>query len=166
MEAQREAVGITAAADLNADYTEQADEHGTAWKRWGVALVISIAAAIAGGLLLFHEDSVPAGKLTNGVVVEISRNLLIIGLLIYGVRLTSLQFRVHRHLEAVARNKAAALSTFNRMVVVATEPEIRNSLATVLAQSVFNSDETGFVDATGDHVTLIERVAGSLPRPS
>jgi hypothetical protein len=166
VDAHREAVGITATADLSKDYTKQADSHGTAWKRWGIALVFSIAVAIAGGLLLFHEDSVPAGKLTNGVVVEVTRNLLIIGLLVYGVRLTSLQFRVHRHLEAVARNKATALSTFNRMVVVATEPEIRNSLATVLAQAVFASEETGFVDASGDHVTLIERVAGSLPRPS
>lgn len=166
VDAQREAVGITATADLSADYTQQADGQARAWKWWGAALIVSVAMAIAGGLILFREDSVPKGDLTNGTVVEVVRNLVIVSLLIYVVRLASLQFRVHRHLEAVARNKSAALSTFNRMVVVATEPEIRNSLATVLAQSVFSSDETGFVDAGGDHVTLIERVAGSVSRPS
>jgi hypothetical protein len=166
VEAQREAVGESAATNLSEDYTEQAKAHEAAWKRWGVTLVVAIVVAVSGGLMLFREDSVPSGDLTNGAVVEVVRNLVIIGLLIYLVRLASLQFRVHRHLEAVARNKATALSTFNRMVVVASEPEIRNSLAIVLAQSVFSSEETGFVDAASDHVTLIERAVGSLPRPS
>jgi len=100
---------------------------------------------------------------TGETVTIVTRNLLVIGLLLYGVRLTALQFRVHRHLEAVARNKAAALATFNRLVAVASEKEVRNSLAVVLAQSVFGSDETGFVGTAHDQITVVERIAGSLP---
>jgi hypothetical protein len=165
VDAQRQAVGESGAADLGKDYLTQATGHAEAWKRWGIALVLAIAAAIAFSLLLFQSEDRTDDKLTNGAVIEIARDLLIVGLLIYLVRLASLQFRVHRHLEAVARNKAAALSTFTRMVAVGSEPEIRDSLSVVLAQAVFTSDETGFVDATGDHVTLIERAAGALPKP-
>lgn len=165
VDAQREAVGMSATADLAEDYAGQADTHATAWKWWGAGLLVAVAGAVAGGLLLFQQDSVPSGKLTNGAVVEVARNLVIVGLLIYLVRLAALQFRVHRHLEAVARNKATALSTFNRMVGVASEPEIRNSLATVLAQCVFASDETGFVGTDSDHITLIERFASGVPKP-
>ncbi len=121
----------------------------------------TIVATVVGGLILFSRDKVPSGEITGPTVVDLVRNLFVIGLLLYGVRITSLQFRVHRHLEAVARNKSAALSTFNRIVSVSSEKEIRNSLAIVLAQSVFSSDETGFVDAAQDHVTLIERLAAS-----
>ena len=47
-----------------------------------------------------------------------------------------------------------------------SEREVRNAIAVVLAQAVFSSDETGFVDSSNDHITLIERVASGIPRPS
>jgi hypothetical protein len=161
VDAQREAVGASGVADLSKEYLEQAGKHTTAWKRWGTGLIVAMSATVGSGLFLFSHDKVPTGTITGPTVVDLVRNLFVIGLLLYAVRITSLQFRVHRHLEAVARNKAAALATFNRIVVVASEKEIRNSLAVVLAQAVFSSDETGFVDATQDHVTLIERLAAT-----
>lgn len=166
VEAQREAAGISGFAKLSTDYDAQADDHARAWKRWGAGLLISVAGSVVGSLLLFASERIPSGRIDNETVVTISRNLVVLGLLLYVVRLASLQFRVHRHLEAVARNKAAALSTFNRIIAVASEQEIRNAMATVLAQAVFSSDETGFVDGGNDHITLIERVASSVPRPS
>jgi hypothetical protein len=85
----------------------------------------------------------------------------VIGLLLYAVRLVSLQFRVHRHLEVVDSNKAAALKTFPRLVAAPSEPDVRKAVAVVLAEAVFRSGESGFVDAGADHITLFERVAAS-----
>lgn len=164
VEAQREAAGLSGVSELSKDYLEQAMTHGIAWKRWGGSLVVAMIATVGAGLFLFAHDKVSTGEITGPTIVDLVRNLFVIGLLLYAVRMTSLQFRVHRHLEAVARNKAAALSTFNRIVGVASEKEIRNSLAVVLAQSVFVSDETGFVDSAQDHITLIERLAAAAPR--
>ncbi|MGD1058631.1 MAG: hypothetical protein ABR992_14590 [Solirubrobacteraceae bacterium] len=164
VEAQREVIGASGTVDLSKDYITQADAHARSWKVWGLVLVGVAAITAACGLLLFGDDKVPAGAITGPTIVELVRNLFVIGLLLYGVRVSSLQFRVHRHLEAVARNKAAALATFNRIVTVASEKEVRNSLAIVLAQAVFNSDETGFIEAGQDQVTLIERLAASVPR--
>jgi hypothetical protein len=76
--------------------------------------------------------------------------------------MASLQFRVHRHLEAVARNKAAALGTFNRLVAGQTEDAVRSVVAAALAQAIFTSDQTGFIGTSEDHVTLIERVLPSV----
>jgi hypothetical protein len=164
VEAQREATGTSGIADLSADYSAQADAHSRAWRVWGATLIVTLGVAAIGSLRLLSNDHVPEGEITGETVVSIARNLLVVGLLLYAVRLASLQFRVHRHLEAVARNKSAALATFNRIVAVASEREVRNAIATVLAQSVFASEETGFVDSGNDHVTLIERVgAGLLP---
>lgn len=159
VEAQREAAGLSGIADLSEDYTRQAVGHHDEWKRWGWTLVGALlaTAAVGIGLFLFNHPSEKTST-AEGISGAVF-NIFILGLLLYGLRLTSLQFRVHRHLETVARNKAAALSTFNRIVSVASEAEVRAALATVLAQAVFSSDESGFIDGASDHVTLIERVA-------
>jgi hypothetical protein len=164
VEAQREAAGATGVADLSRDYAAQADVQAKSWKAWGVVFLIAVAAAVGGSLLLFADDTVSSGKVTATTVVTVARNLLIVGLLLYVVRLAALQFRVHRHLETVSRSKASALSTFNRIIAVASEREVRAALATVLAESVFRAEDTGFIDSGQDHITLIERIAAGLPR--
>jgi hypothetical protein len=161
----REAAG-SGIADLSHDYTSQATRHAAAWKIWGGMLILTILAAVIGSLVLFSSERIPTGVIDSETVVTIARNLLIVGLLLYVVRLASLQFRVHRHLEAVAHNKAAALSTFNRIVGVSGDPEVRNAIAAVLAQAVFSSEETGFVDGSDNHITLVERIAAGFPRAS
>ncbi len=60
-------------------------------------------------------------------------------------------------MEVVARNKASALSTFNRMVA-GQEPEVKTVVAAALAQSVFVIDENILGDSGAEHVTILERV--------
>ncbi len=96
------------------------------------------------------------------IATGLLRDIVIVGLLLYLVRIASLQFRVHRNLEAVGRSKAAVLSTFNRMIVGPQEAEVRTAIATILAQAVFEAGEIGFVDAGSDHVTMIERIAAPV----
>lgn len=162
VEAQRQAAGRSGTEDLSADFVLQANDHRESWKRWLKATAGAVLVAIVGSLLviLIHH---PSGKVTDASAFgRLALDLLVVGLLLYVVRLTSLQFRVHRHLEAVARNKAAALSTFSRIVATGTEASTRDALATTLAQSVFASGETGFVDSGNDHITLIERIVAPV----
>lgn len=157
---QREAASVSAADELSTDYSRQADDHAKAWKLWGKWLIAAVVFAIGGGIAVLLAAH-PEKNATNAQIVSrLTLILLVIGLLLYVVRLTSLQFRVHRHLEAVARSKAAALSTFNRIVVGPAESEVRTAVAQVLAQAVFKTDDTGFIDASAEHITLIERVVG------
>jgi hypothetical protein len=64
---------------------------------------------------------------------------------------------VNRHLEAVARSKAAAISTFQRLVSSVEDADVKSAVTLTLAQAVFTPEETGLVDGSGDHVTLVER---------
>jgi len=63
---------------------------------------------------------------------------------------------VYRHLEIVARNNAAALDTFSRLVSAGSEPDVRTAIATILAEHVFKSDETGLIDPGSDHIKEAE----------
>lgn len=127
-----------------------------------VALLLAVAVAAALGL--YTVDAVSPGE--NADPREVFHSaavaILVIGLLLYVVRIASLQFRVHRNLEAVDRSKAAALRTYSRIVAAANSPEIRTALVSALADAVFRTPETGFIDQSADHVTLIERIAGSV----
>ncbi len=162
VEAGRAAVGESGATDLAADYAQQANDHRDSWKRWRWGFAASMAVSVIGTLLVVLAWK-PSGDATSAAAVSrFLLDLLVIGLLLYLVRITSLQFRVHRHLEAVSRSKAAALSTFSRIIASGAEPSTRDALATTLAQAVFTPGETGFIDASNDHITLIERVVGSV----
>jgi hypothetical protein len=128
----------------------------------GDKLAVALIVAAVAGYLIIDANRPPDDATTARIVSAITLDLLIVGLLIYVVRVASHQFSVHRHLASVARNKASALSTFNRIVSAGTEAETRTALAAVLAQAVFMSDETGFIDASGGQVTLIERLAAPV----
>ena len=158
VQAAREAAGVTAAVDLSEFYETRAKEERTAWKAWGWWLIAAIAGAIVGGILTvlgLHPDK----HATNAEIVSsLAIDVLVVGLLLYAVRVVAMQFRAHRHLWAVARSKAAALRTFSRWVVTAAEPEVRGQVTLVVAQQILSVEDSGFADASGDHVTLIERV--------
>jgi hypothetical protein len=162
VEAQREAATASATEDLSADYTRQADDHAKAWKRWLACLLVAVGLALTVGVpfvLATHPDTdATNAEIASAILID----LLVVGLLLYLVRMASLQFRVHRNLEAVARSKAAALSTFNRIVVGPAEADVRTAVAQILAQAVFATDSTGFIDAPSDHITLLERVVGPV----
>jgi hypothetical protein len=157
VEAQRELLGAAGTTRISGHFEEEADAHSTAWKWWLGALVVwLVVAGIAG--VVFIDQTRPMKDATNAqTATHIFLDLLVIGLLIFVVRILSLQFRAHRHMEIVARNKANALSTFN-LLIVGMEPEVKSAVAAALAQSVFSTDDSIFADASTEHVTILERV--------
>jgi len=160
VEAGRAVAGESGAVDLAGEYRKQANDHKEAWKLWRWILLAAGVLAVTGSIATVTIRH-PEGDITSAATAgRLLIDLLVIGVLLYGLRLASLQFRVHRHLEAVDRSKAAALETFGRIVASGAEPSTRDALATTLAQAVFTPGETGFIDSAADHVTLIERIVG------
>ncbi len=164
VEAQRAAAGESGASELSAEYDRQASKHCDHWKRWLGILVVSVVGSIVAGLALFYLNRIPANATNAETATHITLDVYLIGLTIYAVRVASLQFRVHRHLEVVARSKSAALTTFSRIIASASEPEVRTALATVLAESVFSSSQSGFVGTGSDNITLVERVVDNISK--
>lgn len=162
VEAGRGAASASGAEALGRDYEGEAESQDRQWAVWGAALAVAVVLAGVVGSL-FITGTRPDDDTSNArVASSIALDVLVVGLLIYVVRVTSHQFSVHRHLAAVARNKAAALSTFSRIAAGASDPETRTAMASVLAQSVFSSEQTGFIDASGNQVTLVERIAAPI----
>jgi hypothetical protein len=158
VESQRQAVGESGAEDLAVFFENQANDHAEACKwPWGVALACSVLGAVGFGILTLWLAHPPNGASNARIVTGFGIGLLVVGLLVYVVRFTSLQFRAHRHMEAVARNKAAALRTFTRISSGVADAETRSAIAITLAQAVFDSTETVFADSSGDQVTVIDR---------
>lgn len=157
VQAQRELLGESGTTKLSADFDEEAKRYAKAWKFWLGVLAVAVVALIVGGSL-FVSQTRPADKATNAqIAAHLFTDLLVIGLVLFLIRLCSLQFRGYRHMEVVAHNKANALSTFNRLVV-GQEAEVRTVVAAALAHSVFNVDENVFTDSASEHVTILERV--------
>jgi hypothetical protein len=155
--AKREELSTSAAGDLGAAYGDEAARHSNARKLWLSLLTAAIlfaGGAGAAAIALAH----PARDATNGeIATALAIQILVVGLAIYLVRVAASQFRAHSHLEAVNRRKAAALATFNRMVAGPAESDVRTAVASVLAQTVFGGEETGFIDGSADSVTLVEQ---------
>jgi hypothetical protein len=162
VEAGRAAAGASGAADLAGEYRRQANDHHRDWQRWQWISIASIVVAIGGSLLVVLVRHPTGDATTARAVSRFLIDLLVIGLLLYIVRITALQFRVHRHLEATDRSKAAALETFARIVATGTEPSTRDVLAATLAQAVFTPGDSGFIGGSDDHITLIERVVAPV----
>jgi regulator of replication initiation timing len=162
VEAQREATTASGAAELSEAYAAQADGYKDEWQRWLVLLVVTVVIALAGGILTIAvtqpSNDASSGEIASRIAIEV----LVLGLLVYAVRVSAHQFRVHRHLETVARGKAAALMTFNRLVAGPGEAEVRTAVAVALAQAVFDSTSTGFIDSSQDGVTIIERMSSPV----
>jgi hypothetical protein len=162
VEAQREVASASGSADLSKAYAEQASDYRAEWQRWLKRLCVAVVVALVAGvivILLAH----PSDNASNGIVASrIAIEILVLGLLVYAVRVTAHQFRVHRHLEAVCRGKASALQTFSRLVAGPGEAEVRTAVAVALAQAVFDSSSTGFIDSSEDGVTIVERLAAPV----
>lgn len=163
VEARRDETSASGATELAKAYSDQALRHTKQWWYWGGALIGALVLAIGLGLLLLLEvNELPADATTGEIASHVALDVLVIGLLIYVVRIASHQFSVHRHLAAVADSKAAALQTFSRIVSSASEPETRTAIAEILAQSVFSSDHSGFIASSHDQITLVERLVGTV----
>jgi hypothetical protein len=164
VEAQRELLGASGTTKLSSDFDAESTGHGRAWKWWLGGLLAWVAVAGVGGVA-FIDHTKPPNDATNAQIAShLFLDLLVIGLALFVVRILALQFRAHRHLEVVARNKASALTTFNRLVQ-GQDPEVKAVVAAALAQAVFTTEDSIFSDSSGEHVTILERViAPSLDR--
>jgi len=160
----RKEAASTAASDLSEFYASEAGRHASLWKRWliGLATMVVAAGCAGSGLIvaIHPSDSASNAKIVTAVAIE----LLVVGLLLYCVRVVARQFNAHRNLEAIANSKAAALRTFRLMVESGSSPDARTELALILAQVVFHVEDAGFVDASSDGVTLPERIGELLVR--
>lgn len=162
VEGLREVAGESASDDLSAVFANRAKKLGELAKTWLIALCVSGVVAMAGALIAFalirpHDT----GSVSGEDIARITLAAFIVGLLVYAVKTCAQQYRANRHLEAVAESKAAALSTFTRFSSAIAEESVRSTVALVLAQAVFATEETGYVDAAADRVTLMDH---ALPR--
>ncbi len=164
--AQRQLVGEAGVSDLSAHFSAlvktSKDEFDKWARRLAAAVVIGGAVAVA-----WVYGTRPANDAGNAeIVTHIALDVLVVGLVVFLIRFFAIQTRAHRHVEFVSRNKANALSTFNLIVGGQDDPAVRAQIASVLAQAVFKSDDGIFSDASGDSVTIIERVIGAaVARP-
>ncbi|HWH44869.1 MAG TPA: hypothetical protein VNT32_09060, partial [Thermoleophilaceae bacterium] len=153
----REAAGESAGEELAGVFAERAQTLGGTAKSWFKALVGSVATALLGGTATFLILRPASQGQDADNFAALGLGIFIVGLLVFAIRVCAQNYRVNRHLEAVANSKAAALSTFKRLVASIEEQEIRSAVALALAQAVFATEETGLVESAGDHVTLVER---------
>lgn len=159
--AQRQLVGKEGVSDLSHHFTALAEKSNEEFQTWAtrLAAAVVIGGIAAVGFVYATRPDDDAG--TPAVVTHTILDLLVVGLVLFLIRFLAVQTRAHRHVEFVARNKANALSTFNLIVAGQQDEVVRAQIASALAQAVFKSDDGIFSDASGDTVTIIERVIGA-----
>ena len=162
----REGAGDSASHELAQAFRDRAEGHKRTAERWLKALVaagpLAVIGAIGTFLLLKPNDG---GSTSPNHFAALGLGLFIFGVLAYGIRVCAQNYRVNRHLEAVAMSRATAIATFQRLVASVEDAEIRSAVAIALAQAIFSTEETGLVDGSGDHVTLVERaILPNLPK--
>jgi len=160
----RASAGQSASEELSAVYSDRANDCEHVAKRWLIALGIAVPAVAGIALLTFLALRPDKGAEDAHDFAGLGFGLFVLGLLAFIVRICAQNFRVNRHLAAVARSKLSSISTFQRLVASVADDELRSAVTLTLAQSIFAVEETGLVDGSGDHVTLVERVvATSVP---
>lgn len=159
--AQRQLVGKEGVSDLSHHFTALAKTSYDDFRWWAKRLAWSIGIGGAGAVAFVYFTRPEDNAGTPAVVTHTVLDLLVVGLILFVIRFLAVQARAYRHVEFVARNKANALSTFNLIVAGQQDEGVRAQIASALAQAVFKSDDGIFSDASGDTVTIIERVIGA-----
>lgn len=163
----RQVSGKQSSSELAEVFGDRANELGESSKGWLKALIGAAGVALAGSIaafVVFTPDN--TSSIDGDDISRLTLMIFIIGLLVYGVRICAQGYRSSRHLEAVARSKEAALSTFTRFSSQFESEDIRAAAALALAQAAFAIEETGLIDGSTDQVTVIERaLATRLPTP-
>jgi hypothetical protein len=153
----RDAARESAGQELSGVFLDRAGDCKDAAMIWLVALAMASIGAIVGAIVTFNKVRPDEGSHDPHDLAGLGLGLFILGILAFAVRICAQNYRVNRHLEAVARSKAAAISTFQRLVSSVEEEEVKSAVTLTLAQAIFTTEETGLVDGSGDHVTLVER---------
>lgn len=159
LEQVRTEAGESAGEELAEVFNKRAEKHKQTAEKWLVALVVSGPLAVAFAVLTFLLLGPDEGSNDPHDFAGIGLAIFILGVLAFGIRICAQNYRVNRHLEAVAVSRATAIATFQRLATSASDPEIRSAVTLTLAQSIFATEDTGLVESDGDHVTLVERAA-------
>ena len=160
----RAAAGTSASEEQAEVFKNRTEEYEDRATKWLVALILSVPLSAGLALITFLELGPESGSKDVHDFAGLGFGLFVLGLLAFAIRVCAQNFRVNRHLAAVARSKEASISTFQRMVASVEDAELRSAVALTLVQSIFAVEETGLIDGSGDHVTLVERaVLPNLP---
>lgn len=161
----RAEAGDSASKELEAVYRTRSVEYATTATKWLVALVVAVPIAAALAIVIFNRVRPNESAHSPHDYAALGLGLFLLGLIAFGVRICAQNFRVNKHLSTVARSKQSAISTFQRLSASVADDDVRSAVTLTLAQSIFAVEETGLVDGSGDHVTLIERaVVPNLPK--
>lgn len=159
----REAGRVSAGEELASVFRQVARDRADSGRNWLIGVGISVVVAAGGAIVIFFAVKPPDNGSTNSHdYAALGLGVFLLGLLAFGVRICAQNYRVNRHQQAIANSKAAALSTFQRLAGSVEEEELRSAVTLTVAQAVFSSEETGLIDSSGDHVTLVERAV--IPR--
>lgn len=153
----RDAARESAGQELSGVFLGRANDCRNAATRWLKALAVASVVAVIGAIVTFDKVRPDEGAHDPHDYAALGLGVFILGIFAFAVRVCAQNYRVNRHLEAVARSKAAAISTFQRLVTSAEDEEVKSAVTLTLAQAIFTTEETGLVDGSGDHVTLVER---------
>ncbi len=163
----RAAAGESASEEQEAVFKDRAKDYEEVATKWLWALIISVPIAAGLALVTFLALRPDSGSKDVHDFAGLGFGLFVLGLLAFGIRICAQNFRVNRHLATVARSKQASISTFQRMVASVSDDELRSAVTLTLVQAIFAVEETGLVDGSGDHVTLVERaLIPNLPKAS
>lgn len=154
--------GESAGEELGEVFNARANSHKATAERWLVALAVSGPLAVGFAILTFVWLRPDQGSHDAHDFAGVGLAIFILGILAFAIRICAQNYRVNRHLEAVAHSRASAIATFQRLAASASDPEIRSAVTLTLAQSIFATEDTGLTDGSGDHVTLVERAAVPL----
>lgn len=150
-----EQIGV---GELAKHYGSEADEQASSARRWLWAVIVSGVLLLAVVVWLFIETH---GLGANPSWEQIARSLaskaLAIGVVSYAVTFCSRNFRSHRHLEAVYRQRKASLNTYSAMASALQEDdEGRKVVLAELAKAVFAATDTGMTPSSAGDKTIIE----------
>jgi hypothetical protein len=161
----RAEAGDSASKELEAVYKERSVEYAGTATKWLIALIVAVPVAAILAIVIFNEVRPDEGANNPHDYAALGLGIFLLGLIAFGVRVCAQNFRVNRHLSTVARSKQSAISTFQRLSASVADDDVRSAVTLTLAQSIFTVEETGLVDGSGDHVTLVERaVIPNLPK--
>lgn len=161
----RTEAGDSASKELEAVYKKRSEEYAGVATKWLIALIFALPIAAVLAIVIFNAVRPEGGANNPHDYAALGLGIFLLGLIAFGVRVCAQNFRVNRHLATVARSKQSAISTFQRLSASVADDDVRSAVTLTLAQSIFAAEETGLVDGSGDHVTLVERaVTPYLPK--
>jgi len=156
--------GKKAVSELAQVFHDRAEDLGNTAKSWRTALIVASLVALGGTIGAFEilRPEASDSDFTSSDIGRTTLLFLVVGLLVFGVRVCAQGYRSNRHMQAVAQSKEAALSTFVAFSSSINEDEIRAAAALTLAQAVFATDDTGLIDGSSEQITVVERILPSL----